>query len=283
MSSSQTYGLIGYPVKHSLSPAMHNAAFASLSINAEYKLFELSVHELEPFMLALAKSEIRGINVTVPYKEKVIPYLYIISDEARLIGAVNTIKVTDGRLQGYNTDGEGFIAHLKQEAGFNPREKNIAVLGAGGAAKAIAVCLAKENPSRISLYDIDTKKAQDLASHIIDNVGFSRCQAVDSTAGLQLGAADCLINATPVGMKADDPCLIDKNDLHNELFVYDVIYNPQETRLLALAKSRGCRTSNGLGMLLHQGMLAFQIWTGQKAPLEIMVDALKNALLKPKT
>lgn len=281
MSPPKIYGLIGYPVKHSLSPAMHNAALSYLKINAEYKLFALKPEELEFFFQNLSVNNICGLNVTVPYKEKVIPFLGRLSNAAKLIGAVNTVKVCGGKLEGFNTDGEGFLKHLTGDLGFDPKHKIIAMIGAGGAAKAVSVYLSQAGPKQVSIYDLDRNKLIVLCGHLKGNFKTVEIKAVNSIAGLNLGACDLLINATPIGMQEADPCLIDGKLIRRNLLVYDLIYNPKETKLLKIAKEKGARVSNGLGMLLYQGAAAFEIWTAQKAPVEIMRQALNEGAERP--
>jgi shikimate dehydrogenase len=273
------YGLIGYPVKHSLSPLMHNAAFSHLKINAEYKLFPLQPNELQDFLKNFKKNNIFGLNVTVPYKEKVMPLLDKMSKEARLIGAVNTIKASRNKLYGFNTDGQGFLKHLTCDLKFNLKGKTIAFIGAGGAARAVSVYLSKGNPKRISVYDIDKAKAKAIVKHLKENFKNVDFRFVNSVAELNINDTDLLINATPIGMRGADHCLVDEKYIHKNLLVYDLIYNPKETKLLRLAKKKGAKVSNGLGMLLYQGALSFEIWIGKKAPIEIMRSALNEACL----
>lgn len=277
-SSPRIYGVLGYPVKHSLSPSMHNAAFKALKINAEYRLFKVRPQDLENFLESLSERNIHGLNVTIPYKEKVMPFLKKLSDEVRLIGAVNTIKVLPSDLEGFNTDGEGFLQHLRQDLGFNPQDKTIAILGAGGAARAISVYLSQNTPRLIAIYDIDRTKAEILVNHLKENFKDVEFKVANSIEGLNIGDCHLLVNATPIGMKDSDPCLVDKKLIHNKLLVYDLIYNPPETKLLAQAKKAGAKVSNGLGMLLYQGTLSFKIWIGQDAPFKIMRKALEKGL-----
>ena len=272
------YGLIGQPVSHSLSPLMHNAAFSRLKINAEYKLFPLKEEELEAFLKGLDIKGISGLNVTVPYKEKVIPFLHNISYEAKIIGAVNTIKVSSGKLEGFNTDGSGFLKHLTEDLGFNPEGRNVAVIGAGGASRAVTVYLSKAISKSISIYDIDKNRLASLASYLKANFKQTDIRAAASVEDLGIDHCDLLVNTSPVGMKDTDPCLIDTGKIHKEMLVYDLIYNPKETKLLKMARDKGAKVSNGLGMLLYQGMIAFELWTGQKAPKEIMLKALLGGL-----
>ncbi len=256
---------------------MHNAAFKALGIDAEYLKFEKSPEEIPGFLHSLSAEHIKGINVTVPHKERVIPHLASITDEARLIGAVNTIKVSRDGLVGFNTDGMGFIRHLKEDLKFDPSGKTAVILGAGGAAKAVSVYLAKEGAQKISLFDIDREKREALAGHLQKNFKRLEVESVSSAGSLDLADAGLLINATPIGMKVSDPPVIDERLLSGDLLVYDLIYNPKETRLLEAARKKGAAASNGLGMLLYQGMASFEIWTGKKAPREVMWKALVNS------
>jgi shikimate dehydrogenase len=275
---SKIYGVLGYPAKHSLSPLMHNAAFKALKINAEYKIFEVAPADLEKFIRTLPEQNISGVNVTIPYKEKVIPFLDSISEEAKLIGAVNTIKVSEDRLEGFNTDGEGFLRDISEIFDFNPTDKTIAILGAGGASKAVSVYLAKTKPKKIAIYDIDKDKLAALIEHLKDCCRDTDFVAADSIEELGIRESDLLVNATPVGMKETDPSLVEEKFLHKDLLVYDLIYHVKETKLLKDARKKGCRTAGGLGMLLGQGIISFKIWTGKNPPKEIMKQALLKAL-----
>lgn len=276
-----TYGLIGYPVKHSLSPCMHNTAFKALGINAAYKLFPLKEGELAPFFedLKVESSPIFGLNVTVPYKEKVIQHMDGLSPFAKKTMAVNTVVVQKGRkFIGYNTDGPGFLAHLS-ELGFDAGKKRIAMLGAGGAARAIisVLCLIPECPESILIYDIDKEKADGLIKDFKTRFDVSVVQPVNSVDDLNIEISDLLINATPIGMKNSDLCLIEPELFHSNMLVYDLIYNPEETALLKLAKDRGAQTANGLGMLFFQGVLAFQHWANIELDQNIK-DKMRKSL-----
>lgn len=279
MVSKRIFGLLGYPIKHSFSPAMHSAAFKALGIKAEYRLFEKKTKELTDFFKKLRNGSIGGVNVTIPYKEGALRYLDELSQEAELIGAVNTILVKSKSLIGYNTDGSGFVLSLRKEVGIGPQDKKIVIIGAGGASRAISVHLAREKAANIILSDIISDKAEKLASHIRKNISRVKVSTVkkeELNSGVR--TADILINATPVGMKPDDPLPIDPRILHPRLLVCDLIYNPPKTKLLIEAEKIGAKTLNGLGMLLYQGALAFSIWTGREAPIEIMARALEKEL-----
>jgi len=279
--SPKVYGVLGYPAKHSLSPRMHNAAFRALNINAEYVIFEKNREELEDFLSSLSKNNIHGLNVTIPYKEEVLKYLKWKSPEVRFTDASNTIEVKDNNyLKGWNTDGIGFHRHLTRDLKFKILGKNVIILGAGGAAKAIVSQLARKGAKSIIIYDIDINKSSKLAEKI--NNEFPECQAsaLSHLEKINTRGIELLINATPIGMKDSDPCLIAPDKLRPGLFVYELIYNPAQTKLLRLAKERGATVSNGLGMLLYQGALSFEHFTGESAPLEIMRQALKEGVAK---
>mgnify|MGYP001583744764 FL=1 len=276
--SPKIFGLIGYPVTHSLSPLMHNAAFKALNLDARYGLFELKPQELENFLKSLSKKNIYGLNVTIPYKEQVIPFLDRISAQAGLIGAVNTIRALQDKLEGFNTDGEGFLKHLTEDLGFSPEGKTVSVIGAGGAAKAVTVYLAKAGVKRVTIYDTQEEKLKNLLAHLKASFKGTEFNQAHSIEGLKINNSDLLVNATPIGMKEADPLIVSEGQMHRGLLVYDLIYNPKETKLLKLAREKGAMVSNGLGMLLYQGMLSFEIWTGKIAPKEIMRKALEDKL-----
>jgi len=274
------YGLIGFPVKHSYSAAMHNAAFKELGIDARYELFELSPERLKDEFQKLLEDGLCGFNVTIPHKEAIIKLLGRIDREAELIGAVNTIKVDDNKAtKGFNTDGLGFIKHLAEIIGFNPQGKKIAILGAGGVAKAVSTQLAKNKVKGILLFDVDREKAKGLVYKLVRSFPETDIRLIAEANALLQDKPDLLINATPVGMHKEDALAIDPEQLHPKLVVYDLIYNPAETPLLREAKRKGCvGVFNGLGMLLYQGVLAFKIWLDVEAPVEVMEEALRKMI-----
>ena len=258
------YGIIGYPVAHSLSPLMHNAAFKALGIPAVYKLFPVKESELDDFFRKLRdpRSPIFGLNVTVPYKEQVLRYLDNIVPLAQKIMAVNTIVINKERkLIGYNTDAPGFLSHLV-ELQFNTRGKKIAIIGAGGSARAILtiLCMIPERPDSIRIYNRTASRLEELLEDLRARVDASIVEPVRSIDDLDIPGSDFLLNTTSVGMDPDDPLLVDEQLLHRNLLVYDLVYNPAETALLRMAREKGARTANGLGMLYYQGVLAFQHW-----------------------
>jgi len=281
-SAPKIYGVLGYPAKHSLSPAMHNAAFKHLKINARYETFEVKPEELEEFLADRDKNNIWGLNVTVPYKERILDSENLdLGKESfylKQIRAVNTIVKKENTWKGFNTDIPGFSRHLKEN--FEPSGKRAALLGAGGAARAVAYALAKSGAKEVSIFDIDREKARRVIEMVKAMFPDFKISATDSIEQLNIKNKDLLVNATPIGLKESDPCLLNAEMLHENLFVYDLIYNPKETKLLALAKRVGAKSSNGLGMLLYQGVLSFEHFTGESAPTIIMREALNKGVAK---
>jgi shikimate dehydrogenase len=278
--STKIYGLLGYPVKHTFSPLMHNAAFNSLGLNAVYLPFEVKPEKLKTAIEAVKALGISGLNITVPHKEKVIKYLDIVDEEAALIKSVNTVVLENGKLKGFNTDGRGFIMSLKEEFGFSPCQKRFFILGAGGAARAIAFSLAFEGAEKIILVDALPKKAANLAKAVSNKTSCDAIALDKNKKAMKdrLLNCDVLINATPCGMKKDDPKVIEPELLYKNLFVYDIIYNPRQTTLLRDARNRGAKIANGIGMLINQGILSFGIWTKKSAPVHAIKTALRGLL-----
>ena len=264
-------GLFGYPVKHSLSPAMHNAAFDHLAIDYCYVTFPVHPDLLADAVRGIRALSLGGVNVTVPHKERVMGFLNEINEEASFIGAVNTIKNDAGKLTGFNTDGRGFMRSLS-EAAITAKDKKVLIVGTGGAARAIGYYLCKD-AMKVFLYDVDTTKAETLTQHL--NTIRQNAMQVDAAAMKSkdfLQATDVIINATPLGLKPTDPMPLDVSMLKKDQAVCDLIY--KETPFLCAASAAGCVTLNGLGMLLWQGVLAFEIWTGVRPPVEVMKEAL---------
>jgi shikimate dehydrogenase len=275
----KVYGLVGFPIKHSLSPCMHNAAFSALKIKAKYKLFPLEPGQLKGFLAGLKKKNIGGFNVTYPYKEEMMLFLSNKSSGAKEIGAVNTVTVDKaGKLKGFNTDYLGFMAHLKE---LKLKPKKVALIGAGGAAKAISFALAKMKVHQLCIYDIDKFKSLSLFKRLNSSFPETKFDVASRIADLKITDKDLLVNASPVGMRSSDPCLVAGADLHAGLFVYDIIYSQLETKLIILAKEHNLNYANGLGMLLYQAVFAFKHFSGKNAPVKIMKEALLQACLPP--
>ncbi|MDP2927848.1 MAG: shikimate dehydrogenase [Candidatus Omnitrophota bacterium] len=272
------YGLVGFPIKHSLSPCMHNAAFSALKIKAKYELFQLKPDQLRGFLHDLKKKNICGFNVTHPYKEEIIRFLASKSSGVKEIGAANTVVVDKGgKLKGFNTDYLGFMAHLKD---LKLKPKKVALIGAGGAAKAVCFALAKMKISQLCIYDIDKFKSLSLFKKLNSSFPKTKFDVASRFEDLEIPDKDLLINASPVGMRQTDPCLVAPGDLHAGLFVYDLIYSPLQTKLISLAKERNLNFSNGLGMLLYQGVFAFKHFSGRTAPVNIMKRALLKGVMR---
>jgi len=255
-------GIFGHPIEHTLSPLMHNSAFEALGLDMCYVAFDVSPEDLEDAVKAIRALGLLGVNLTIPHKERVIRFLDRIDDEASFIGAVNTIVYSDGTLCGYNTDGRGFIKSLSEE-GIQFEGKRILIIGAGGAARAISYCLS-EKTSSLHLYDIDRSKAERLVNDLTSfRKGVYLLDSLEDT-----GEQDMVINATPLGWKDEDPIPIRPETIRPGMVVCDLVY--KNTRLLREAKERGAKTLDGSGMLLWQGVLAFELWTGRRPPVELM-------------
>ncbi|MDD3794798.1 MAG: shikimate dehydrogenase [Lachnospiraceae bacterium] len=275
--STRLGGLLGSPVAHSISPMMHNDSFQELGLDYVYLCFEVGPEKLPEVITAFRSMNVYGFNLTMPDKEAVIPCLDELSLAAQMIGAVNTVTCQNGKMTGHNTDGIGYMRAV-EEAGYSVPGKEMTLLGAGGAASAIAVQAAIDGVSRLHLVSRrgrSWEKARALVDQINRNTS---CQAdltdLADTDGLRknLERSALLTNATSVGMAphADQTPIGDCSLFHPELIVSDVIYNPRRTRLLREAENAGCRTFNGMYMLLYQGEAAFRIWTGQNMPVELI-------------
>jgi len=255
-------GIFGFPIEHTLSPLMHNSAFDALELDIRYVAFRVLPEDLKDAIMAIRALNLLGANITIPHKEKVIPLLDVVDDEASFIGAVNTVVNVDGRLHGYNTDGRGFISSLSEE-GISYEGKNILIIGAGGAARAISYCLS-EKASSLHLYDIDRSKAEGL----VNDLNRIRKGVYLLNSPRNMDEHDMIINATPLGWRDEDPLPVEPEAIRPEMIVCDLVY--KNTRLLREAKERGAKTLNGSGMLLWQGALAFELWTGRRPPVELM-------------
>jgi len=268
------YGLLGYPVRHSLSPAMHAAAFKKLKLNGIYLLFEARRENFTATLKKLKLMGVSGFNVTVPYKEEIVPHLDKLDESAARVGAVNTVLNKGGKLTGYNTDGRGFIRSLRSDLGFRVKGKNIFIVGAGGAARAIGFSLAQEKARTVTFYDVIPERAAKLAGDIGKTFPSVRVSSVDSCV-CSYSFADLIVNASSCGMKMSDPLPVDPKLLSRKALVYDIIYSPAPTKFIRSARAAGIKGVNGEGMLLGQGALAFRIWTGRNAPQDVMRRALR--------
>jgi shikimate dehydrogenase len=276
---TQLYAVIGDPIGHSLSPAMHNAAFQALNIDAVFLAFKVAPAQVEEAMRGVRSLGIRGLNVTMPNKDVVMQYLDEIDEPAKLLGSVNTVLNEGGRLRGFSTDGAGAHRAL-EENGVKLAGKELVLLGAGGAARAIAFTLARE-ASELVILNRTPEKISDLAQAL--NTKFHRkiTSASLTPANIEqsLHGADVLINATSIGMHPNEKHTpVKPAFLKSDLTVMDIIYNPLETKLAKDAKAAGAKVISGVEMLIHQGAASFEIWTGKAAPVEVMRQAALNQL-----
>lgn len=281
-------GLIGNPIEHTVSPVLQNSLFSMMGIDGIYIPVKVPQGKLGDAICGLKASGFTGFNVTIPYKEEVLQFLDDISDEAVLLGAANTIRVSGDKLYGYNTDGDGFLRAFREQTESGFEGKLVCILGAGGTARALTAKIATAGAERITVINRTPERAQELSvnvNRILEARGFCKITepaGLDSREALAaLEACDVIINTTSAGMypKVDNSPLKDDFRFRSEQIVYDVIYNPAETKLLAQAKQFGCRTANGAGMLFYQGVRAFEIWMGTDIP-DIKLRDLSSAFVK---
>ncbi len=273
-------GVIGDPIEHTMSPVMHNAAFKELGLDYLYVSFRVRKEELGKAVESIRALNIRGLNVTTPHKVAIIPFLDELDPLVERIGAVNTIVNDDGVLTGYNTDATGFLQALLDK-GVKPERKNTVILGAGGASRAISFILAERGAHLVILNRLlELDWAEELARRISQVSEKVRALELnEKNLEMMLEGADILINATSVGMSPDvDETLVPARLLKPALIVFDIVYNPIQTRLLKEAEAAGAQTIGGLNMLVWQGAIAFEKWTGRKAPLDLMRREVIKAL-----
>ncbi|KXA92976.1 shikimate dehydrogenase [candidate division MSBL1 archaeon SCGC-AAA259E17] len=276
---TKVVGLIGDPVKHSVSPSMQNAAFRKLGLDYVYVPFNVEKDSLQSALSGLKALKVRGVNVTIPHKSSVMDHLDEIEEPAKKIGAVNTIKREGQLLKGFNTDGIGAQSALKEKID-ELKDKNIVILGAGGAARAISFTLA-EKGANLTISNRTTSKAEELVREIKKKVGGKVKEIPQDRKRLkeELEDSNILINSTSVGMHPDkDETILTAKEMHSDLTVMDIVYNPPKTHLLKEAEKAGAKTISGLGMLVHQGATSFKIWTGRKAPVQTMKKSAKKVL-----
>jgi shikimate dehydrogenase len=278
-------GVFGDPVEHSLSPQMQNAALKQCQIDMQYTRFHILPDELREAINLMRKLEFVGLNLTIPHKIAAIGLLDAAEENVKRIGAANVIKIDGGKMHGFNTDGRGFARAIREEFSVDLRDLRVMILGAGGAARAIALQCAKENSERLVIVNRSFENAQKLADELRDFFAgpkvlgpVPRLQAVpleEAALRFQIANVDLIVNATPVGLNRGDPSPIPARLLAPHLMVYDTIYSAERTPFVSAAIEAGARATNGLSMLLHQGVLAFEIWFQRKAPIEVMRKALQ--------
>ena len=265
------FGVLGDPVSHSLSPAMHNAAFRALGMDCEYHAFRVSPDNLKDAIHGARALGFGGLNLTIPLKEKALE-LVRPSELARQIGAVNTVDFKEGTV-GYNTDGTGAKVALEKN-GVDIRGKEVLLIGAGGAARAIAFQLAKDGAS-VTIANRTVERAESLARDV-SKIGAAMACGLGGLRDRILNS-DVLINSTSVGMKTSET-IVTSDMMHSNLVVFDIVYNPINTRLLEEAKKAGAETIDGVVMLVYQGAEAFRLWTGKAPPVEVMEKAVREKL-----
>lgn len=283
--------IIGTDIGHSKSPAMMNAAYEKLGLDAYYYPMNIKEEDFGDVIRGISKMNYMGLTITIPYKLEVMKYLDEIDRTAEIIGAVNTIKITEGKMKGFNTDGEGFVRGLEADKGVNVAESTFVVVGAGGVSRAIMTVLASRKAAaddagrepgiptcekKIYLANRTMKRAEELCDKL-NKLVCDCCVPVplDETLAQYIDKADVLVNATNVGMPPQqDMTPVDTAMLHSGMLVADVIYNPRKTKLLEAAESMGCDIVNGQSLLLHQGKMAFNIWTGLESPGDDMFKAV---------
>ena len=275
--STNIVGLIGHPVEHSFSPPMHNAAFEKLGMDYAYVAFDVDPNNLGSAIEGAKSLNIKGFNVTIPHKIEVMQFLDEIDEVAGLIGAVNTIDFKN--MKGYNTDGIGAVRAIEEVISI--KDKNVVIAGAGGASRAISFYLAKYGADSITILNRNVDRAISLAGDVLDSGLIVDVQA-DSISEINnyLSDADILVDTTPMGMHphVDDEPIARAEDMHEDLVVFDAVYNPNETVLIKEAIKAGAKPVYGIKMLLYQGAESFKIWTGVDAPVDEMEKALRQTL-----
>jgi shikimate dehydrogenase len=279
--------VFGYPVEHSLSPQMHNAAIAQLGLPFVYVPFLVHPDKLETALRSLDALGIVGVNLTIPLKERALALVDEVTDEGREVGAINTVHCVNGRLIADNTDGRGFYQPLR-DAGIDVKGRQAVVLGAGGAARSVVFRLAREGAETIWLVNRTLERAEALAAAVAGSgYGANRVKPLrlDDEGAIEQAIRDSalLVNTTRVGMYPEIEGLppVPLKALHRNLFVYDLVYNPESTRLLVEASSRGCAVLGGAKMLVFRGAVAFERWTGKWPPTDVMEMAVAQQLHAP--
>jgi shikimate dehydrogenase len=276
----RTYCIIGDPVSHSLSPAMHNAAFKSLSMDDVYIAYKVSSHELESSVESLRSVKISGFNVTIPHKIAVLQYLDEVDLLSRNAGAVNTVASINGRFKGFNTDIQGFLQPLLNR-GVDFRGLSVLLFGAGGSARAVVASLSSVTGiSKLVVANRTYNKSSELSKQA-ELQGLTSSVSTIEEAKVMAKRFDLIVNATSVGLQSNES-ILDSEDIDGSSTVYDLVYRPVMTKLLENAREKGARIIYGYEMLLEQGAQAFEIWTGLKAPIPAMKKALFGVFQEPK-
>lgn len=279
-TKTKVIGIFGDPIEHSLSPPMQNAAIKSLGLDMIYIPWHVKPQHLEMALNGVRAMGIRGINLTIPHKERALNYIDSVSDEVGIIGATNTIVNDRGKLVGYNTDGKGLLLALKKEYTFMPKGKKVVIIGAGGAARGIAAAMAVEGATTVIIANRTLGKAESLAFEFSLKIQSSTFVGIDLSSEKLSHAfknAHLLVNASSAGMGGENDLYLPLEQLTKETIVVDIVYKPLITSLLRDAKGLGLRTQGGLDMLACQGEIAFELFTGQSPPVNVMLEALQGA------
>ncbi len=274
------YAVLGHPVAHSLSPAMHNAAFEAMGLDAVYLAFDVTADRLMATLTSLRELGFGGVNLTLPLKETAREEMQLLHESARRAGAVNCVAFTPEGVRGYNTDGDGFLRALAELGMDSLRGRSVAVLGSGGAARGVAIACAHAGAAQIAIVARNAKRAERLTADLHATGSSVETRAVLEAAAQEqeVRAADLVVQCTPVGLRPGEPPLFEADAFREGQWVVDTIYVVPETPLMKAARQGGARVANGLGMLLHQGALSLEIWTGAEAPVEAMRTALEEAM-----
>ncbi|MBK9168132.1 MAG: shikimate dehydrogenase [Bryobacterales bacterium] len=280
MYKAELVGVLGCPVAENPTGVMQEAAFQAVGLNWRYLTIEVQPENLADAIRGVRAFGMRGLNLTIPHKVAVIAHLDDLTPAARAIGAVNTVRREDGRLIGENTDGKGFLRGLRADAGRDPAGQRVVILGAGGAARAIATELALAGATELTVVNRTASRAEAMIADLAAATGLGARYVPWVGPYAVPPDADILVNATSIGLFPDTGAMpdVDLDSAPPHLLVADAVFNPPETRLLAAAKARGLAVLDGLSMLVYQGVIGFEYWTGQAAPEAVMKDALRRAL-----
>ena len=275
---TQLYAVLGHPVSHTLSPAMHNAAFAALGLDAVYVALDVTPERLPSALAVLTDLGFGGLNITVPLKEVACRALPRLDESARLMGAVNTVQFAPEGATGHNTDGAGFLRAIEEAFGAPVAGLSLFILGCGGAGRAVALASAGAGVTKFALADLDGARVRKLAMELETQFLVSEALVVETPAEVieAARAADLVVQATPAGLKPGDGSPLGAASFRAGQWAFDLVYGSPETSFLRAARLGGARAANGLGMLLHQGAKAFEIWTGRAAPVDVMRRALEQ-------
>ncbi len=277
-ATTKIYGIIGHPVAHSLSPSMHNNAFEKVGLDCVYLAFDIVPGNLGDAVRGIKSLGIKGFNVTIPHKQAIVNLVDEIDDDAMLVGAVNTVKNEGNKLIGHNTDVNGFLRAIKDDFDFIPSGKKIFLVGAGGAARAVIVGLCNNKASKIVIVNRTLSKAENLAGEFSSHFPEINFRAIslddEETITGEIKNSELLVNTSSAGMKGNDPLNLPLGLLPKGACVYDLVYDPSVTPLVKDARDLRLNSQSGISMLLYQGVDAFEIWTGRKAPVEEMKKAL---------